>query len=131
MCTVSNSLGVRTSSSRGGASDSRRSFSSAAAMVTGGDAFTGFLSVRGAVVVGYTPGGIDPSLNIPAGVYATADRTLAFRTAPAAVFSAASVICLPEPRAAPLDGVGGWVFTRRIEHTFEHRVILMVQEVPL
>jgi hypothetical protein len=31
----------------------------------------------------------------------------------------------------PLDGVGGWVFTRDIEHTFEHRVILMVQEVPL
>jgi hypothetical protein len=31
----------------------------------------------------------------------------------------------------PLDGVGGWVFTRDIEHTFEHRVILMVQEVLL
>jgi hypothetical protein len=30
-----------------------------------------------------------------------------------------------------LDGVGGWVFTRDIEHTFEHRVILMVQEVLL
>ncbi len=58
-------------------------------------------------------------------------ETLAFHTAPGVVFSAASVICLPEPRAAPLDGVGGWVFTRRIEHTFEHRVILMVQEVPL
>jgi len=31
----------------------------------------------------------------------------------------------------PLDGVGGWVFTRDVEHTFEHRVILMVQEVLL
>jgi len=31
----------------------------------------------------------------------------------------------------PLDGVGGWVFTRGIEHTFENRVILMVQEVLL
>jgi hypothetical protein len=35
------------------------------------------------------------------------------------------------PRSLPLDGVGGWVFTRNIEHTFEHTVILMVQEVPL
>jgi hypothetical protein len=32
---------------------------------------------------------------------------------------------------APLDGVGGWVFTRRIEHTFEHIEILMMQEVLL
>jgi hypothetical protein len=31
----------------------------------------------------------------------------------------------------PLDGVGGWVFTRVIEHTFENRVILMMQEVLL
>jgi hypothetical protein len=31
----------------------------------------------------------------------------------------------------PLDGVGGRVFTRDIEHTFEHWVVLMVQEVPL
>jgi hypothetical protein len=31
----------------------------------------------------------------------------------------------------PLDGVGGWVFTRDIEHTFENRVILMVREVLL
>jgi hypothetical protein len=30
-----------------------------------------------------------------------------------------------------LDGVGGWVFTADIEHIFEHRVILMVQEVLL
>jgi hypothetical protein len=30
-----------------------------------------------------------------------------------------------------LDGVGGRVFTRGIEHTFENRVILMMQEVPL
>jgi hypothetical protein len=36
---------------------------------------------------------------------------------------------LPVPD--PLDGVGGWVFTRGIEHTFENRVILMVQEVLL
>jgi hypothetical protein len=34
-------------------------------------------------------------------------------------------------RQGPLDGVGGWVFTRDIEHIFEHGVILMVQEVPL
>jgi hypothetical protein len=32
---------------------------------------------------------------------------------------------------APLDGVGGWVFTRRIEHTFENIEILMMQEVLL
>jgi hypothetical protein len=32
---------------------------------------------------------------------------------------------------APLDGVGGWVFTRVIEHTFENRVILMMREVLL
>jgi hypothetical protein len=32
---------------------------------------------------------------------------------------------------SPLDGVGGWVFTRDIEHTFENRVVLMVQEVLL
>jgi hypothetical protein len=32
---------------------------------------------------------------------------------------------------APLDGVGGWVFTRRIEHTFENIAILMMQEVLL
>ena len=31
----------------------------------------------------------------------------------------------------PLDGVGGWVFTRVIEHTFEKRVVLMMQEVLL
>lgn len=31
----------------------------------------------------------------------------------------------------PLDGVGGWVFTAGIEHTFEHRVILMMREVLL
>jgi len=31
----------------------------------------------------------------------------------------------------PLDGVGGWVFTRGIEHTFENSVILMMQEVLL
>jgi hypothetical protein len=31
----------------------------------------------------------------------------------------------------PLDGVGGWVFTRSIEHTFENRVIPMMQEVLL
>ena len=31
----------------------------------------------------------------------------------------------------PLDGVGGRVFTRDIEHTFEHRVNLMMQEVLL
>jgi hypothetical protein len=30
-----------------------------------------------------------------------------------------------------LDGVGGWVFTRGIEHTFENRMILMMQEVLL
>jgi hypothetical protein len=30
-----------------------------------------------------------------------------------------------------LDGVGGWVFTRGIEHTFENRVFLMMQEVLL
>ncbi len=30
-----------------------------------------------------------------------------------------------------LDGVGGWVFTRGIEHIFENRVILMMQEVLL
>ena len=30
-----------------------------------------------------------------------------------------------------LDGVGGWVFTRGIEHTFENRVILMMREVLL
>jgi hypothetical protein len=34
-------------------------------------------------------------------------------------------------RPAPLDGVGGWVFTRRIEHTFENIVILMMREVLL
>jgi hypothetical protein len=32
---------------------------------------------------------------------------------------------------SPLDGVGGWVFTRDIEHIFEHSVILMMQEVLL
>jgi hypothetical protein len=32
---------------------------------------------------------------------------------------------------APLDGVGGQVFTRRIEHTFENIEILMMQEVLL
>jgi hypothetical protein len=31
----------------------------------------------------------------------------------------------------PLDGVGGWVFTRHIEHTFENMVILMMREVLL
>jgi hypothetical protein len=31
----------------------------------------------------------------------------------------------------PLDGVGGWVFTRVIEHTFENIVIPMMQEVLL
>jgi hypothetical protein len=31
----------------------------------------------------------------------------------------------------PLDGVGGWVFTRDVEHAFEYGVILMVQEVLL
>src|SRR5690242_3463306 len=31
--------------------------------------------------------------------------------------------------ADPLDGVGGWVFTRGIEHTFENSVILMMREV--
>jgi hypothetical protein len=34
-------------------------------------------------------------------------------------------------RLGALDGVGGWVFTRDIEHTFEHSVILMMQEVLL
>jgi hypothetical protein len=34
-------------------------------------------------------------------------------------------------RLDPLDGVGGWVFTRVIEHTFEKRVVLMMQEVLL
>jgi hypothetical protein len=34
-------------------------------------------------------------------------------------------------RPVPLDGVGGWVFTRRIEHTFENIEILMMQEVLL
>ena len=34
-------------------------------------------------------------------------------------------------RLRPLDGVGGWVFTRCIEHTFEHRVNQMMQEVLL
>src|SRR2546426_12517390 len=33
--------------------------------------------------------------------------------------------------SCPLDGVGGWVFTRDIEHTFENRVIPMMQEVLL
>jgi hypothetical protein len=37
---------------------------------------------------------------------------------------------LSNPRAR-LDGVGGRVFTRDIEHTFEHRVILMMLEVLL
>jgi hypothetical protein len=32
---------------------------------------------------------------------------------------------------APLDGVGGRVFTQRIEHTFENIEILMMQEVLL
>jgi hypothetical protein len=32
---------------------------------------------------------------------------------------------------APLDGVGGQVFTRHIEHTFENIEILMMQEVLL
>jgi hypothetical protein len=31
----------------------------------------------------------------------------------------------------PLDGVGGRVFTRDIEHTFENRVSLMMREVLL
>ena len=31
----------------------------------------------------------------------------------------------------PLDGVGGRVFTRDIEHTFENIAILMMQEVLL
>ena len=31
----------------------------------------------------------------------------------------------------PLDGVGGWVFTRSIEHIFEPEMILMVREVLL
>jgi hypothetical protein len=31
----------------------------------------------------------------------------------------------------PLDGVSEWVFTRRIEHTFENIEILMMQEVLL
>jgi hypothetical protein len=31
----------------------------------------------------------------------------------------------------PLDGVGGWVFTQEIEHTFENRMILMMREVLL
>jgi hypothetical protein len=30
-----------------------------------------------------------------------------------------------------LDGVGGWVFTRHIEHTFEKPVNRMMQEVLL
>jgi hypothetical protein len=34
-------------------------------------------------------------------------------------------------RLGPLDGVGGWVFTRNIEHTFENMVILMMREVLL
>jgi hypothetical protein len=34
-------------------------------------------------------------------------------------------------RPAPLDGVGGWVFTQPIEHTFENIVILMMREVLL
>jgi hypothetical protein len=34
-------------------------------------------------------------------------------------------------RPSPLDGVGGRVFTQRIEHTFENIEILMVQEVLL
>jgi hypothetical protein len=34
-------------------------------------------------------------------------------------------------RPDPLDGVGGWVFTRDIEHTFENSVILMMREVLL
>ncbi len=37
----------------------------------------------------------------------------------------------PSSRVKPLDGVGGWVFTQGIEHTFEHRVIQMMQEVLL
>jgi hypothetical protein len=32
---------------------------------------------------------------------------------------------------SPLDGVGGRVFTRLIEHTFENIEILMMQEVLL
>jgi hypothetical protein len=31
----------------------------------------------------------------------------------------------------PLDGVGGWVFTQGIEHIFENRAVLMMQEVLL
>jgi hypothetical protein len=34
-------------------------------------------------------------------------------------------------RPDPLDGVGGWVFTRGIEHTFENRVVLKMREVLL
>jgi hypothetical protein len=34
-------------------------------------------------------------------------------------------------RLGPLDGVGGSVFTQDIEHTFEHRVNQMMQEVLL
>jgi hypothetical protein len=34
-------------------------------------------------------------------------------------------------RVDPLDGVGGRVFTQRIEHTFENIVILMMLEVLL
>jgi hypothetical protein len=34
-------------------------------------------------------------------------------------------------RLGPLDGVGGWVFTQDIEHTFENRAILMMREVLL
>jgi hypothetical protein len=30
-----------------------------------------------------------------------------------------------------LDGVGGWVFTRDIEHTFENIAVLMMREVLL
>jgi hypothetical protein len=32
---------------------------------------------------------------------------------------------------ATLDGVGGWVFTQGIEHTFENMEILMMREVLL
>jgi hypothetical protein len=32
---------------------------------------------------------------------------------------------------SPLDDVGGQVFTRDIEHTFENRVVQMMQEVLL
>jgi hypothetical protein len=39
--------------------------------------------------------------------------------------------CVPFPPHSRLDGVGGQVFTRDIEHTFEHRVILMMREVLL